>query len=312
MRISLIAAWAVFLFSCAAPASGAEVVGSDLSGTVDAVPFLEGHTQTGLQQRTGTALPMAATARGVIVEVRVKHSAVTSDALSTFSILSGISPNFSARPPEPLSGITWVNGQPAGIRTVTPLPDAQGRPRGVPILAGERLAFRSPPGSGTPPNIEDDDAPGAQVMNIALNHSAGGPFVYGGPFSSEQLLQMRIEPDVDGDGYGDETQDRCTTVAGPAPCPASPPPPAAASAICAGLVATHVGTEGAETIVGTSGRDVVAALGGNDTVIGLGGKDVICGGAGNDTLKGGQGTDKCVGGPGKDKAKKCEKLRTVP
>lgn len=43
------------------------------------------------------------------------------------------------------------------------------------------------------------------------------------PLTSEKELLMNatIEPDADHDGYGDETQDQCPSVAGPGPCPVS-------------------------------------------------------------------------------------------
>jgi hypothetical protein len=37
--------------------------------------------------------------------------------------------------------------------------------------------------------------------------------------STELLMNATIEPDADHDGYGDETQDACPTVVGPAACP---------------------------------------------------------------------------------------------
>jgi uncharacterized repeat protein (TIGR01451 family) len=80
--------------------------------------------------------------------------------------------------------------------------------------------------------------------------------------------------------------------------------------ICAGKVATIVGTEADDTIVGTDKRDVIAALGGNDVVEALQGKDIVCGSAGDDTirgkadddlLKGGSGNDVIRGGGGNDR-----------
>ncbi|MEX2032579.1 MAG: hypothetical protein WEA81_06895 [Dehalococcoidia bacterium] len=89
--------------------------------------------------------------------------------------------------------------------------------------------------------------------------------------------------------------------------------------LCAGQVATVVGSEQADRLRGTRGRDVIAALGGNDVVSALGGNDLICGGAGKDALRGGpgkdvlrgeagndvlrgeDGNDRLVGGPGRDR-----------
>ncbi len=104
---------------------------------------------------------------------------------------------------------------------------------------------------------------------------------------------------------------------------------APASAMCAGRVATHVGTKGDDTIVGTSGHDVIAGLGGEDKIKGLAGDDRVCGGKGEDTIHGGTsedrlkghgsadlltgagGSDSCVGGPGGDRARSCEIERGV-
>jgi Ca2+-binding RTX toxin-like protein len=73
-------------------------------------------------------------------------------------------------------------------------------------------------------------------------------------------------------------------------------PTAHAAPSCAGLKATIVGNDKADTITGTPQRDVVVARGGNDTIRGLGGNDVICGGDGADTILGGEGNDRLYGG----------------
>lgn len=82
--------------------------------------------------------------------------------------------------------------------------------------------------------------------------------------------------------------------------PAPPAPPALNPVLCAGQVATIVGTEQANTLKGTRGRDVIAGLGGNDVVSGLGGNDLVCGGAGRDALRGGPGRDVLRGEAGND------------
>lgn len=65
---------------------------------------------------------------------------------------------------------------------------------------------------------------------------------------------------------------------------------------CDGVVATVVGTAGADRLSGTAGRDVVAGLGGDDVVESLGGNDLVCGGPGADRLVGGPGDDRLLGG----------------
>jgi hypothetical protein len=79
------------------------------------------------------------------------------------------------------------------------------------------------------------------------------------------------------------------------PCLLAPPQP-----LCAGRIATIVGTAGANVITGTSGPDVIAGLGGDDVIYGMGGNDLICGGLGNDMLDGGTGSDQLFGDAGND------------
>ncbi len=74
-----------------------------------------------------------------------------------------------------------------------------------------------------------------------------------------------------------------------------------ATARCAGVRATIVGTAKRNRIRGTAKRDVIAALGGNDLVRGLGGNDLICLGAGNDRGIGGAGADRILGQVGADR-----------
>lgn len=83
----------------------------------------------------------------------------------------------------------------------------------------------------------------------------------------------------------------------PGPTPTPTPTPAAS---CAGLPATHTGTEGPDLIRGTPGDDVIAALGGDDQVKAGGGNDLVCGGDGADQLYGGRGKDKLYGEAGRD------------
>lgn len=88
--------------------------------------------------------------------------------------------------------------------------------------------------------------------------------------------------------------------------------------LMAGVVATHLGTDGDDTIVGTkkadsimsgAGDDVILASGGNDYIVahygddivgGGGGRDVVYGGWGDDTLSGGKSNDALYGGLGND------------
>jgi Tol biopolymer transport system component len=143
---------------------------------------------------------------------------------------------------------------------------------------------------------------GSDPANGALEQEfAGDPFTYtpNQGFSGTDTFQVRSFDEL---GFGVD-QGAVTILVGE----------------CAGLTATHVGTQGPDVIEGTPQADVISALGGADVARGLGGKDVVCGGkgrdrlvggggkddlrgqAGPDTLKGGKGRDSLRGGKGRDK-----------
>ncbi len=94
-------------------------------------------------------------------------------------------------------------------------------------------------------------------------------------------------------------------------CTVLVPMPADAQTVftCNGLVATIVGTPGADRLIGTPGPDVIVGRGGPDVIRGRGGADVICAGGGADDVAGGggadfislgRGNDTASGGPGAD------------
>ena len=63
---------------------------------------------------------------------------------------------------------------------------------------------------------------------------------------------------------------------------------------CDGLVATIVGTEGADELTGTDEADVIVGLGGNDVIVAGAGHDVVCGGIGDDKIVGGAAVTCCL------------------
>lgn len=282
---TLIVGVAATLMMGAGSASAAEIVGSDLSGVGGGAGLIPGVTHTGTVQVPSVNLPLTVSASGVIVEVKIKYAA-TGNTFATggFSILTGTSPNFTARTSPLLPNFSWEAKQAGGTRSFAPVADANGLPRGVPIAAGERIAYRAV--TGFSPTMLAT-SPGAQRDLVFADHTTG-TLAYTPSPNDEILLQMRVEPDADSDGYGDETQDRCLGVSG-----------LSCSSLCAN--ATKFGTSGNDVITGTAGNDVIAANRGNDIVFGLGGDDVICGGGGNDKIKGGAGKDRLYGEAGRDK-----------
>ena len=197
----------------------------------------------------------------------------------------------------------------------------------VPVSGGEILGLRGELAAST-----YDGMAGDNVLELPGGDPAPGETrsAVEAPEDSVTLVNVAavLEPDADGDGFGDETQDQCPTNATTqGPCP--PMPASQPTSTCKGEPATIVGTGGVDKLSGTPAADVIAALGGNDKASGLAGNDLICGGAGKDTLKGGSGKDTllgqkgkdtlkggggkdtCTGGKGKDTASKCEVEKSI-
>lgn len=205
----------VLLVALALPASApaATVVGSDLSGTPSVSCVTGGAnafnecTLTQLEA-AGYAAPLT----GVITGWRIKHGAELGATIpaAELRILSagGAARTFTARRADAQVSLL---SESAGVDSFA-FSDDFNRPRGVPIAQGERIGVY----------VNDASLPVAAAaagqVGFVLGSHAGGALSYG-PVAGSLLLQAVIEPDVDRDGYGDESQDGCLTGAGPAACP---------------------------------------------------------------------------------------------
>jgi Ca2+-binding RTX toxin-like protein len=319
---------AATLILAAAPAGAAEIVGSDLTRTPDSAPAIDTiRVQT--TAPTGVLIPAAASTAGVITKLRLKHGTSGADpGLHTFRIVSGTAPNYAMRSHVRLSDFTAPSNAVAGELVFIPKDDAN-NPQGVPIAAGERVAIgrvNGTNGQGLLFTDTNESAGALRHFRNGIPASSDNSLAWSPAADQEIMLQYTVEADTDGDGYGDETQDACVGGFKAGNQPGCVPDS------CKGLVVTHLGTNGPDSITGTPGNDVIDGLGGNDVILGLGGNDILCGGDGNDALKGAGGKDTllgelgndklnggggakdvCKGGPGKkDKARKCEKVRKVP
>ena len=208
-------------------ASAAETVGSNLTNVPGAGPAPNVATVQGVAP-TAATLPLTATNPGVIVSIFVRHGTSGADpGIYGFRVLAGTGSMFSTpgAPPE-LPNFTWPANQTPGIESFTP--SLGGTPKGIPISPGQRLGISRFTGStGQGAQIWSGSggipggAPGGLLRsNIGVHDS--GPLSYGGSSSDAELLvQFRVEPDADLDGFGDETQDKCQGTAGTtAGCPA--------------------------------------------------------------------------------------------
>lgn len=220
-RSFILASLVVGALAAPATAGAATIIGSPDLADTPIVKCGNDVNECSLTQLDGPAdADITAPANGVITEIKLKHAAysnVTIPAVS-FQVLGGISPSFTLK--RRTTGVMQISRD-ARIEVVT-FPDA-----GMPIAAGERLgvyattgelAFEVADPEWTSGSI--DGPPGA-VGSQSTYQAADGYRV---------LMQARVEPDADGDGYGDETQDGCPgngayTGACPSPEPEPQPQP---------------------------------------------------------------------------------------
>jgi uncharacterized repeat protein (TIGR01451 family) len=206
-------------------ASAATLMGSDLSLTVQGgASNNELTTFVQSTKRTLSTVSNNAPVSGVLVAMKMKHSSVGTGKSFSFRILTrnGATLQFSSRPAHPTgsSAVTLLltGGSAAGTATYAPK-DAGNDPIGVPIQAGEYLGLVAP-GNTNFGWWASPTADGAYGI-VAGDHSSGSQ-TYSEVSTRELLVQGVIEPDADGDKYGDETQDACPAdpASHKAPCPA--------------------------------------------------------------------------------------------
>lgn len=196
-----------------ASASGAVTIGSNLTAAADGASACDPDCTTAHQQ-----LPPGSTAAGgvlapsdgVVVRWRIKVSGVAGPVALRIT-----------RPGDSDTRISVGTGVDRLPDDATPLVDeiSEFNAR-LPIEAGDALgldyvsttAFANTAGAVSPrwsPRLVDGQAA-----------------VTTGSVDPELLINADIEPDADGDGYGDETQDECpTNPTTQGPCPVDPPDP---------------------------------------------------------------------------------------
>lgn len=114
----------------------------------------------------------------------------------------------------------------AESESVTLLPNsATPNPVRIPVVAGQRVGFYTHSSSpcyttGSAGMGVDDSL--VDLSGTTPDEAPGTTHTYTPVGAWSFPLSVRVEPDADNDGYGDETQDACPTVIGPGPCPAPP------------------------------------------------------------------------------------------
>jgi hypothetical protein len=212
-RISLAIAAAAIASLGGASAAHAVTIGSDLN-TSPTIGL--GNDTTGAQtvKPAGTPNPIASPINGVLVRIVLRYGQTDANPGTVgFRILNGTNP-FTARPATldggelrfpllanlALGRDDYVDYQPV---------DANGRPIGIPIVAGERLGVaQQKTGSAF---IAAAVADGT-VSYVSGQHLSGS-LAYTDATGYEFTMQGIVEPDADGDRRGDFTQDACPAVA---------------------------------------------------------------------------------------------------
>lgn len=277
-------ALAVLCALAAAPAQAARTFGSDLSLPVGANAAGcgssgAGCTWTPSYYRDGNAHPDGAPIDGVVVRFRIKGSA---QDVVTFR-LSVI--------PRGQIGAATVGTGPTITLTGGGATDTV--PARLPARAGAHVGLDTAPLASV---FSDAVAPsgsfGWTPKLVDREAARGGAGDRPSQSSLELLVNADIEPDLDLDGYGDETQD--PNESDPrVPDPAATPPP------CGDV--DLVGDNGRDTIVGGRLQDNIRSLGGVDDVAGGDERDCIDGGASGDRLNGNGNADRVAGGSGNDR-----------
>jgi Ca2+-binding RTX toxin-like protein len=271
---------AVFLLALASPAPAAITIGSDLTASdgTDACGVPCTGVVTAIPGRT-TASPIT----GVVVRWRIGDGV----GQLTFRVARPAADTY------PGDDTHTGGGRSAPVTVTTPPSDKVGEPpvistfpTRVPINAGDHIGVDLTATS----RVGVRDRAGAEAAVFVPPLGAGErreAQVVLDDF--ETVVNADVEPDADRDGFGDETQDQCST---------DPTTQGLCRGRCANL---RVGTEKADTLNGTAAGDRLRALGGNDVVNGLAGADCLEGGSGRDRMSGGAGADRLLGGSGGDK-----------
>jgi hypothetical protein len=195
---------ACWLAALALPASAGAVttIGSDLSSD-KTVPYDYGGVSYTLSQNALPGRPVSSPINGVVVRWRVRSSS----GLLTFRVL---------RP----AGVSTATGAGSSSQVSVASMGVETFATRLPIQAGDRIGVDlSSPGS----SVGARTPAMAFIDNWAPSLADGETRGVSGGSAGEILLNADLEPDGDGDGFGDETQDGCVGQAGPdGGCPLPP------------------------------------------------------------------------------------------
>jgi hypothetical protein len=223
MTLRLLAVAALVAAALPASADAAVLFGHDLSTGNLGYGLNSGEAAAINTPAPGSSYPVAAPSGGVVTRIRMRYGQTASAAGSvSFRVLrpEAGTGRFSGRLASPdgtLFRLPLLPNTADAILTYAPN-DTNDRRVGIPVAAGDRIA------------VVAFDTGGAGLLTSNFPSSnwyfAGDPND-GAPktFTSSNyspVIEARLEPDADADGYGDETQDNCPSIANDQtknPCP---------------------------------------------------------------------------------------------
>jgi hypothetical protein len=203
--------------------------------------------------------------------------------------------------------MTYVSTGPAAS---VPGDDAQHTyPAQVPITTGDYIAFGTSGASSTAAiyrsamvgkgeRIYRDSADGTAPSEGSLDPVTA--------FSIQAPIRATIEPDADGDGYGDETQDQCPTKPGPGPCP-----PGGTRDTTPPVLSSYI-VSPSSFVAANTGPSVVAAAKVGTTVVYKLSERAAVTFAVQQRKSGKKKGKRCVAGRAKKKRRRCNRYVTVP
>jgi hypothetical protein len=173
----------------ASPAPAASEVGSRCLANGSASDF----TLLQIEQAPGSPLPLTAPASGVVTKWRVNSglTSVLAENLRVFRATGG---------PNEFQAIADSRSEPI-------VPGENVFDTRIPVRAGDRFGAYAASPSGA---LYCTTADPADVMGaVHFNAAVGTTQAYTPNANFQVALSAVVEPDADGDGYGDETQDQC-------------------------------------------------------------------------------------------------------
>ena len=209
LAVATAAVLALSAFVGVTPASAATEFGSACTGE-EAAPF----TLVSIGHGAGSPLPATSPISGVVTEWKVNTKfEVEGEEAMFFNAL--VRPNLQVW--RSVGGLSYTLISEAPSTGQFNLDGTNAYPSRIPIAAGDHLGLG---GGGFVPYCEGND-PADTFAYSQKPGPVGSTTTFEKEVNEDQIpVVARVEPDVDGDGYGDETQDKCPqSAAYQTPCP---------------------------------------------------------------------------------------------